>query len=129
MPSTVRTTGIINIDSQISSNINQLNSKINSRLRVAPVDIDLIRDTYNLFKQHTHQMYDLQFSAFGNTSPQPTSARTTESLGINGAPDMTIPIVVDHNNHGTFADTIFDLILNFNNFVDTHFHEWDDQAF
>lgn len=129
MASTVRTTGVINIDGQIASNINQLNAKIDSRLRVDPADIDLIRDSYNLYRQHTHQMYDLQFSAFPNTAPQPTSDRTTTSLVVSGAPDMIVSIAMDKDNHGTLADTIFDLILNFNSFVDTHFHEWDDQAF
>lgn len=129
MPSTVRTTGVTNIDGQISTNTSILNGKIASRLRVLPEDIDLIKDTYNLYIQHTHQMYDLQYAAFANTPPRGSADRTTTSESTEGATALPYTIQLDDDNHTSMADDVFDMVENFNNFAHGHYHEWDDQAF
>jgi len=128
MPTTGRTTGVVNIDGQISTNTGILNGKIASRLRVTPADIDLIKDTYNLFRLHSHQMYDLIYAAYPNTNPHPTSARTVTSTNVIGATDETYTVEFDDDDHGTMADNIFTLIDTFNNYAHVHHHEWDDAS-
>jgi len=129
MVSEVRTTGVININGQIGTNTSILNGVINSRKRIRPADIDLIKQTYNLFIQHTHQMYDESYRAYENTPPRESSDRTTTSAAVYTAPNLGYTIVFDSDAQGSMADNIFDLVNKFNSYIYTHYHEWQDESF
>ena len=128
MPSEGRTTGTININGQIGTNTSILNGKMQSRLRISPADIDLIKDTYNLFIQHTHQMYDQEFLAFANTAPKASEDRTTTSTVPYQSAPRSYTVAFDKDDHEQMATDIFDLILYFNSYVYQHLHEWQDSS-
>jgi hypothetical protein len=75
-----RTTGLISIDGQIFTDVTILLNKIVSRKRVDLSDVDLIKDLYNLFRVHTHSMFDQESSGYG-TWPVPTLSATDNSYG------------------------------------------------
>lgn len=129
MPSQVRTTGLLDIDGDISNNIALLRIKIDSRQRIYPADLDLLKDTYNLYIQHTHQLYDEQYRAYANTNPRGSASRTVDSTTGIGMTNLPYTIEMDKADHEQMALDIFDLIIEFNDYAHTHFHEWDDTAF
>lgn len=129
MASTVRTTGVINISGTIGANTGVLNGLIGQRKRVKPVDIDLIRQSYELFRQHTHQYFDQQYLAYPNTAPRSSASRTSTTEAVKNAPVDSDTILAGADNYKTFSSQVFELISNFNNYVHVHAHDFEDQVF
>lgn len=129
MVAEVRATGVVNISGTIAVNVAILNGLVDQRKRITPADLDLIRQSYELFRAHTHQYYDQQYLATPNTPPQGSSARTATTSAVKDAVVDATAIQAGADNYDTFSDHVFELIANFNNYVHVHRHDFDDQVF
>jgi len=109
--------------------IASLRNKISSRKRLYPIDIDSIRDLYNLWIAHTHTYYDEIYVKYANSPNIPASSHADRtSSTVTSAPSDTTAVV---GNYLTFLNQVSELISNFNSYVYSHRHTvtdtWDSE--
>lgn len=111
----------------IGTQVGILRGRIIQRRKINPSDIELIRTLYQQWINHSHTYWDQEYVRFGNSPvPYGTRGNTRTTNAVRGAPNDPTPIQAGPESYDTFADEIFELITNFNNFVYTHDHEFTD---
>lgn len=120
------TTGIANMDiNTLRATINAIRSRIAASRTIRAQDVlDLIW-VYNMWVQHTHNVTDYYWAAYGNTSPYGTTAVTRGSYAVNGLNYMSNGFgagnSIDTNVMRTFAALV--------NSIKTHTHLIDDGSY